>query len=802
MTFRSLLLAAVASGAFAPAAFAQAIEEEAPTPNEVAEVVVTLQKREQDIIDVPASVTAYSGDFLERVGVSDFEELSYFTPGFEVQNQSPNNPAFIVRGITSDSGTAVTENRVSIFQDGVSISRARGAYVELHDISRVEVAKGPQSTLFGRGALIGAVNIIQNKADTSEVDFLARGGVGNLDYRLAEGMVNIPLVTDQLALRVSGRYRDREGFIDNLLGGEDFNSLNVAAGRIALRFTPNERFTADVIYNRQENDTAGTSFKSRTFLPTSPTAFGPTPPFAQVLGDLNPNSGATLSSAPGFKGGRPLGLERTVEDVTGLVSIDLTDAVSLTSISAFREFDSSEVFDPDGTGLPVLVFAEDAVSEQYSQELRLNYDAGGRVRGFVGVNYFEEEGSQTVPGQFDERLVIAVQGGSLLPTAPNLPTVAGVVAALSAPTSPVRPLVPALKSVQRETFANFGETRSYDVYGDVSFDLTDQLELTAGVRYTMDDKTSGYQATLDNGGSAFGALSRGLPLGSAVGLVFQPTNGRIEQSFDDDGATWRIAARYQPSDTLTLYATYARGRQPKVLSPSGGAIQVTAPGQFRITPVTFTELPAETVDSYEVGAKGRFLDGRLGVETSAYFYQYENFQSSTVNASGQVVAFNGGEAEAPGFEGQLDFEAASWAQVFATYAYNRFRFQNGAIEGNRGRSSPDHSASIGARFTLDTSVGDFAFTPTAVWQSKVFFDTFNDRNDRVQDEFQDSYGLINARLRWSPPGRENLYVELFGDNLTDEEFIIDAGNTGDGFGIPTFIAGEPRTYGVVLTVRR
>jgi len=785
-----------------PAAFAQEAAPAEDQEGEITEVIVTVQRREQAAVDVPGAVTAYGGEFLETVGVTDFEELSYFVPGFEVQNQSPNNPAFVIRGITSDSGTSVTENRVSVFQDGVSISRARGAYIELHDVERVEIAKGPQSTLFGRSALIGAVNVIQNKADPSGWDHQARVGVGDLEYRLGEGMVNIPLLPGVLAVRVAGRYKDREGYIDNLLGGEAFNALNVATGRIALRWTPDDRLTVDVLANFLENSTAGTSFKSRTFLPTSPTEFGPIPPFGRVLGDLSPNTGAALASAEGFKGGRALGLERTIDDITALVAVELGGGLTLSSTTAGRQFDSSEVFDPDGTSLPILVFSEDAESEQFSQEFRLAYDAGGRARGLVGLNYFTEEGSQSVPGQFDERLLLALTSGALLPTAPNLPTVDGVVAALSAPTSPLRALAPALKPIQRERFANFGETRSFDVFADLSLDVTDRLELTAGARYTVDDKTSGYIAALENGGSAFAALSRGLPLGAPVGFLFQPTGGRVSREFDDEGVTWRFAALFEASPDINLYANYARGRQPKVLAPSGGAVQVTGPGRFRITPVNFNELPAEEVDSFEVGAKGRAFQ-RLNFEAAAYLYQYRNFQSSTVDpGTGRVVPFNGGEARAPGAEIQLDWRASANARLFATYAFNEFRFQNGVIAGNRGRSAPDHSYSLGGRFTLPTAVGEFEFTPTYLWQSEVFFDVFNDRNDRVQDERQDGYGLLNARLGFTPAAREDLRVELFADNILDEAFIIDAGNTGDGFGIPTFIAGEPRTYGVYVSIRR
>lgn len=340
------LALAVVSGLAGPANAQEAV---------VDELIVTVQKREEAVLDAPVAVTSLSGSRLETLGVTDLEELSYFVPGFEVQNQSPNNPAFIVRGISSDTGSAVTENRVSIFQDGVSISRARGAYVELFDIERVEVARGPQSTLFGRGALIGAVNIVQNKADPSALGGALRLGRGNYDYRLGELVANLP-ITDTFAARLSGRVKQLDGYVQNALGGDAFNSTDTAAGRLALRWAPSERLTADLIFNFQEDEPSGTSFKSRTFLPTSPTEFGPTPPLGRVLGDLRPGSPAALSSAPGFMGGRALGLERQVRGATGLMDVELTDSLKLSSISAWRDFDSSEVLDADGFSLPLVGF--------------------------------------------------------------------------------------------------------------------------------------------------------------------------------------------------------------------------------------------------------------------------------------------------------------------------------------------------------------------------------------------------------------------------------------------------------------
>src|SRR5512140_3247942 len=157
---------------FAAAAVSTGVAAEpAPQSTFIESVTVTAQKRAQNPIDVPMALTAYSGDFLEKVDIQEFDKLSLFVPGFVVQNQSPNNPGLALRGLTLDDGDAAQEPRVSVFEDDVSISTTRGSYIELFDIERVEIAKGPQTTLFGRAALMGGVNVIQNKADVTAQRF-------------------------------------------------------------------------------------------------------------------------------------------------------------------------------------------------------------------------------------------------------------------------------------------------------------------------------------------------------------------------------------------------------------------------------------------------------------------------------------------------------------------------------------------------------------------------------------------------------------------------------------------------------
>ncbi len=782
---KSCLLAATSLLVLSLAVPAMAQDAEPGGAANLGEIIVTAQKREQASTEVPIALTAYSGEFLDEIGVQEFEELSLFVPGFEVQNQSPNNPGFVIRGITSDSGEATTEPRVSVFQDGVSISRSRGSYIELFDNERIEIAKGPQSTLYGRGALIGAVNVVQNKAQLGEYGGDARFEVGNDNYFLLGGAANLPLA-DGLAVRLSGRIKQRDGYVENLLGGEDFNSTDTQAYRVAVRGQLGENLRADVIVNVQFDNPSGTSFKSLTYLPTNPDT-------GVVIGDLGRNSGAALTTAPGFENDQPLGLDREVYGVTGLLEYTINDAFSLSSITAFRQFDGTEVFDPDGFALDLFVFAEDAQGDMASQELRLNYDAGGPITAFAGVSYFWEKGSQRVPLQVNERVFALLNGvGGTLPR-PN---------ALSRTFIDSQAGLRPLKVAHRETFTNYGETEAIDVFADATWAVTEKLELTGGVRFTSEDKESGYGAQLNNGGSVFAQLLFAAAGGVGTtprGLVLQPTalNRPPFQSIEDDGVTYRVVGRYELADNVNVYASYATGRRPVVLSVAAP----TAPGGN----VRFTELPSEEVESIEVGAKGEFFDRTLTLEGSIYDYGYENFQTTIRNAAGQFVSINAGEASSYGYEGQGSWRPSENFAAFATYAYNHSRFDVGAFEGNRFRLSPDHSWSVGMRISANVLGGEIAAVPTYTWQSKVFFDNNNDRSDlqaadRIVDEFQDAYGLLNLRLSYAPDDAD-WKVEAFGSNLLDEEYIKDAGNTGDAFGIATFIAGEPRYYGLGFSVQ-
>ncbi|MEO0608601.1 MAG: TonB-dependent receptor, partial [Pseudomonadota bacterium] len=467
------------------------------------------------------------------------------------------------------------------------------------------------------------------------------------------------------------------------------------------------------------------------------------------------------------------GLDREVYGLTLLTTYDISDSLSLTSITGYREFESLEVFDPDGFGLPLFVFAEDAESEQFSQELRLNFDVNERVRGFVGVNYFDETGSQAVPLTYDERAVQALLGGFLVP--PTAPPVEAL------PDTNLNPDVIALlgtvplKPIHNEIFTNFGETTSYEVFGDVSFDVTDRLELTGGVRFTADEKSSGLLVELPEGPSNL----------TLAGIFVQETGGLIEASDEFDDVTWRAAAKFELNPSVNLYANAARGRRPEVITASAGSPQAG-----------FTTLDAEIVDAFEAGLKSSLFDNQLNLNASVFYYDYSNFQTTEINDQGLLQPINAGDATAEGAEIEISYDPSDAFALTASYGYNKARFDDemgATFAGNQPRLSPDHTASIAAKFIFETPVGALSLVPSATWQSEVFFD-----NTERELLSQDSYALVNFNARLDLT--DTLYVSAYVSNLFDEEYLIDAGNTGDAFGIPTFISGPPQFFGARVGV--
>nr|WP_052072207.1 TonB-dependent receptor [Sphingopyxis sp. MWB1] len=766
----AMLLAATSTPAlaFAEANGADAADAAAPMAEGSAsggDIVVTAQKIEQRAIDVPITISANSGEAMRALGVSDLDELSNYVPGLNIQEQSANNPGVVIRGITSDSGSAQQAPRVTLYYNGTDISRSRGSYQAIYDVDRIEVIKGPQATLFGTASAVGAISIISARPKpgfSGEVN----ASYGNFDATVLGGHLN--LGSEKVAGRVAFEWKKRDGYVRNLAPDQDdLYAQDQLGARGSLRLTPSERFTADLIltYDRQRN--SGTPFISGTY----PTASGPANPFGDAALGGSPLSKEALGQAK-------LGLTRDVYDANLTLGWDVADDWTISMINAYREFDSLEIFDADGSAAWYLEFAEDAKGHQFNHETRFSYDSAG-FRGSFGWNAFIESGSQAVPFSSEEGIFLQCAARLI----PNLPCIApdGSVAAAAATgilTGGAATVIP-----YQSNFANIGKNQSYSVFADGTWIASDALEVTAGIRALIEKRRSGYHAEVP------GSVLTGGP-SLIPGQV--DTGGETFWSEDSFQAFLpRFNILYRMGDGVNAFATVSKGRRSPTVSLSA---RRTASGPVaNINPVA-----SENVWNYEVGlklARGGFA-GSLGV----YYQKYDNFQVSVRQPDGTTITQSAGTASNLGVEAEASVAVSPWLKLFGNVGYIDGGIDdkevNGVFAGQRFRLQPEWQAAAG--FTIDAPLGGgmrFFATPSITYRSRIFFEVPN-----KAEISQDAVTLVNARAGFSFAD-ERFEIAGFVRNATDEDYLLDAGNTGGAFGIPTFIPAEPRLYGVQLVAR-
>lgn len=814
------------------------------------EVVVTTQKRRQTSVEVPVAVSALSGGNLQRLNLQQMDEMSQFVPGLQVQIQSPNNPGYVIRGVTSDEGESYSQPRISAFMDGVSISRARASVVELFDLERVEVVKGPQGTLFGRGAEIGAMHIIRNKP-TNYLSGEVSLNYGTHNQRGASGYLNTPIVKDKLANRFAFSYDAHDGYIDNLAGG-DLNGKSAIALRNSTRLFAGENTVFNLVLDYQHDNYPGTSFKSQKLAPHG--------------GDTSPFTAAELD-------GENLGIKRHVGGATFLADHTINDAWKLSSITGFRAFKADENFDADGTYLPLLYCEDNTKGTQFSQELRLNYDRGGRFSGFVGASYFYEHSSQeniirtnmqylfpayigssfnsTYKPQFEQLLgglgtmtdalkqqypqyaqmidlltpvlnstfsglmskwfpdeydatqpmtttpdfygdlntaytallqqypqVGALLGGSL----DDLLTQMGMGSALQTLKGSS---ALALSESQEENATNYGTNQSAELFADGTFHLWKGLSLTAGLRGTYEHQKTGYSSTTPPNS-----------LTGSTAIQFNTSGGK-RVYVSDNYYSWvgRVALNYMFKHN-NAYVSLSRGRRPGVL-------------YFDNDPAKPGSLKPEIIVSYEAGLKGSVLADRLNYDFSIYYYDWSHFQTRYLNTESATIAHtytydDAGKAHSFGVELGLRYALTRALQLFGNYSYIDGKFndtdENGVEQdyaGNRFRLTPKHSFAVGLDVNIPVNrTTQVYLRPSYSYKSEVFFEDSNDPALK-----QGGYGLanFNAGIRLQP-GKVYYEVSAFGKNVLNEKYLVDAGNTGNQIGYPTFVAGSPSVFGVAVKV--
>lgn len=779
---RVSLTALATTLAFAPqVALAQDNAETAAQPDYGNQILVTAQKRTELAKDVPITISATTGERIRELGVTDLDELSYYVPGLLIQEQSANNPGIVIRGITSDSGSAQQGPRVTLYYNGVDISRSRGSYQAIYDLERVEVIKGPQATLFGTASAVGAISLVSAKPRegfSGEV----RGGYGNFNQTLLGGFLNAG--NDVIAGRIAFEWRTRDGYVENLSTNQDkeLYAQNQFGARASLRFTPNSDLTVDLIGSYDQQRNGGTPFISGRFPAFAGAPGGPANAFQPANLGGSPAGAAVL-------GNDQLGLNREVYDLNLTAEYSFGDNWTFTTVNGYREFDSREVFDADGSAAPFLEFAEIADGWQISHEGRFSYTSD-KLRASAGWNIFIEDGRQNVPFSTEEGTFL--QCLTTLFGAPLVPGVPCVAPNGTVPATAVTGLLTggAVTAIPyASVFENQGRNEAYSVFADVTWIPFEALELTAGVRYLDEYRRSGFLANVPNS-----QLSRAPLIPGQI-----DTGGRTftaDAKFD----AWlpRFNALYRISDDVNVFATISKGRRSPV-------VQVAAARVAGSVVPNVQTIAEEVVWNYEGGLKlaTGSVTGSLGV----YYQVYNDFQVSVAqvdangNPTGAFITASAGSASNLGVEAELAVQATDWLNIFGNFGYiNGGIDEDGAFSpafsGARFRLQPEFQAAGG--FTINHEFGNgmrFFATPSITHRTRIFFEVPN--NPLIA---QGPITLVNARAGFSFMD-EKYQIAGFIRNAFDEDFLLDAGNTGGAFTIPTFIPAEPQFYGIELTAK-
>ncbi len=726
-------------------------------------ITVTSQKREQQILDVPLAVTSIDAVKMEKLALTDLGYLSEFVPGLMIREQGANRPSFVIRGLSSDEVSPSAQPRISVFYNNVPISRASGASVELFDLEQVEVSKGPQGTLFGRGAQIGAIHFVSKKP-TNNFNGAITAGLGDYGQQELRGALNAPLIDNKVFIRIAGIYNKRDGYVENTLGGT-LNGKNTIAGRFSLRILPMFNKKIDLTINYQKDDNPGVAFMSQLF----PNTNGETNIF---------NYSASLDK------GEELFNGKEIFDATLNMKHYYHEHSYWTSISSFRKTDASSRFDGDGTAATAIDISEKAKAWQLYQELRLNFSKGSRLNGFIGGNYWREHAEQTYGFAPNEQHLFHLffnPAGLILPngqpySVPGLPPLPelGQLGGMPLTTSHIE-----------ENYSS-AINQSAEVFADATYQLTPKISFTGGVRVSYEKFKLKYSSEMVGDSPA----TLGMLTGNYPNILFAvaPENEIKNNSL---AFTYRGGLKYKFNENANIYASYSKGRRPTVL-------QFTATGE----PET---LEAESVKSYDLGIK-TVIRRQVYADVSLFYYNYNNFQTSAWIADSETGEFNykvvdGGKASSYGAEVSLKAAIITGVELFGNYAYIHARFDSTDSNGytqeyadNRFKLTPDHSFSVGVNLSanLTEKIKIFA-TPSYSYKTKLFFEDAN-----TEGLEQEAYGTVNATcgISFAEP---NIQLSFYGTNLLEEKYIVSAGNAGSLFGIPTFIPGAPRMFGTKLT---
>jgi len=832
--------AVVGACAFGFAGVASAQDPQVGTTATIDDIIVTAQKREQNLQDVPIVVTTLSEELLEDAGVRDIKDLQILTPGLIVTSTTNESVTTArIRGVGTVADNPGIESSVGIVIDGVYRSRNGVGFGDLGELSRIEVLKGPQGDLFGKNTSAGVINII-SEAPSFTPGFEGELTGGNYGAFGIAASVTGPL-SDKIAGRLYMASRERDGFYDVNRGvgprtETDDANQDFWTARGQLLLLPSDDTSIRLIADYTKRD---------EYCCVAPTLFaGPTAPIVDALGGGNGLAGPPYGAQPFSRTAYAnRGTSQEVEDMglSAEMNHDINSwNATLTSITAFRQWETVNGGDLDFSGADLFYRLPDGdfsfALDQASQEFRL---AGSTERydWLVGVFGSVEDlqrndsflfGAGAAPF-LSTALAASVgfpgSGGTFLAcvTAPfpaNFECATRVGDRFGAPLAPGQTIAPGSGYIDRYSQSS----NSIAMFTNNTWHATDQLDFTLGLRYTREHKRMNTFQTNIGGNGAVCAAARLNPVlgtGQAAngllggGLCINQLNPDFDgrnytQKFDDDDISGRFAAQYRFNPSLMVYASAARGFKAGGFNLERSSAPTVA-NNSNPSPIDDTSFDSETVDSYELGFKSTLFDRSLLFNMTAFDQTYTDFQLNTfaginfivesipeLNSRGVDMDFLWfTPVEGLSFQGGVTYTDSKYGEFTAADLQDpsRFGFVS-LLPGNTVSFAPEWSATTAISFDRSIGMGLRAgFNLSAKYTTE-----YNTGSDLLPIKMQDAFTLLNGRISLGSDD-ERWTVEVWGQNLTDEEYNQVVFNTPLQSGSYNAFRGAPRTYGATLRVQ-
>jgi iron complex outermembrane recepter protein len=736
----ALLLASVCA---APLTFAvPAAAQDVVAVEEEETVVVTARRREEALQDVPLAVTSYSAEALEAAGAQDLTAITQTTPNVTLENSRATNTTLtaFIRGVGQQDPVAGFEQGVGIYLDDVYLNRPQAAVLDIYDLERIEVLRGPQGTLYGRNTIGGAVKYVTRRLDADDPTLRARfayGSYNQLDVVLSGSLP----ITDTFRVGAAVAGLTRDGFGENLTTGEDNYNKDVFAARVSAEWEPTSNFLARLSWDYVDDDSAAR--QGYRLLPSTISGSSP-------LSD-HYDTEAGIANFPWGLGGN------SVIARGGQLMLDWSPAENWTvrSITAYRDDSSRAPIDFDSTAAPTFDVPAVYSNEQFSQELQVLYE-GERWNMVAGAYYLDANA-------FDAFDVIF-----------HLPPFFVPVTTLT------------IGDVDTETWA---------VFGEATFDITDTLSLTLGGRYTEDERTShivrqvfvGTAPSPVFGGP--GVVGAGSPVPDFRG------------SRTDDAFTPRVILAWEPNPDLNLYASYSQGFKGGGFDPRGNFANADVREGFLPEFVDSYEIGAKTTlfDGRVTANTAVFFADYTDVQIPGSVI----VPGPPISFVGTVTNAGAAEIYGVEFEGTAQFTdnltgALSIGYVSAEYT----EFIVGGVDVSNARdvqNTPDWTGSAGLTyafpFALGSAPGELAFTGSAAYRSETQQFEF-----AIPLLDQPEFWLYDAAVYWTSDN-DRWRVGIYGRNLSDERYITSGYNFPTVDGTVTAFYGNPRTVTASVEVR-